>query len=422
MDLKGLNVLVDGYNLELPTGTGLKTYGLTLIDGLQLLGAHVDVLTSRKSLNNSILNEALSFQPYENSFNKFILFNYMLRAISSVFYKAKKITVNSGIVIQKGITDSFLNYFGDSIGLFNLPACYKIAHFLYRNFGVSTRITVPKKIAVWHATYPLPIKIKGTRKITTIADLIPLRLPHTTLDNKKAYYKNIKESIKSSAIIITISEHSKKDLLDMFDVMPDKIFVTYPPIMLKPLSNEKKNISLFLKKYNLRFRNYILFVGAIEPRKNVGRLIDAYSMLDTPMPLAIVGKKAWLYQEELAGNLENVRLLGHVPVDELRYLYGGAYCFVFPSLYEGFGLPPLEAMACGCPVITSTMASLPEVCGDAALYVDPYNTKNITETIETLLNNEKLRTELAEAGKDRAKIFNMQNYVKQIYEAYSKII
>ncbi|MFX1237855.1 MAG: glycosyltransferase family 4 protein, partial [Promethearchaeota archaeon] len=238
---------------------------------------------------------------------------------------------------------------------------------------------------------------------------------------KAVYYKSIKNSIKESAIIITLSEHSKKDLLEIFDIMPDKIVVTYPPLMLKPLAS-KETMHLFLKKYSLRPRQYMLFVGAIEPRKNVGRLIDAYSSLNTSMPLVIAGNKAWLYEKELARNLKNVLLLGHVPADDLRYLYGGAFCFVFPSLYEGFGLPPLEAMAFGCPVITSNVASLPEVCGDAALYVDPYNTKDITEAIETLLTDKKMRTELAEAGKERAKIFSMQNYIKKLYKAYKKVV
>lgn len=421
MELKGLNILVDGYNIELPTGTGLKTYGITLIKALDCLGAHVDILTSKDAYKELKFNQVLFSETLNNHFKKIKLITSLIRAASGFFYKAEKTTIN-GPVIKSELTDSFLNSIGDSIGLFNLPSCYNIANFLYRSFGVSTRITVPKKIEVWHATYPLPIKIRGAKKITTIADLIPLKLPHTTLNNKETYYKNIKESIKASAIIITISEHSKKDLLDMFDVMPDKIFVTYPPLMLKPLSSEKENISLFLKKYNLRFRNYILFVGAIEPRKNVGRLIDAYSMIDTSMPLIIVGKKAWLYEEEIGrNNLKNVRLFGHVSADDLRYLYSGAYCFVFPSLYEGFGLPPMEAMSFGCPVITSNSSSLPEVCGDAALYVDPYDINDISEKIERLLNNQKLRTELAEAGKKRAKIFNMENYVKKVYEVYNKL-
>ncbi len=420
MNMKGINVLVDGYNLELSTGTGLKNYGITLIQALALLGANVNVLTSKECSNNPILNEVLFYNVSKESFNKLSLLVGMIRAATGVFYKAQKTGPFNGPVIKKGVTDNFLNYTGDSIGLFNLRACYLIANFLYNTFGHATRITVPKKIDIWHATQPLPITIKGTKKITTIPDLIPLRLPHTTLHNKTAYYKNIKDSIKTSTIIITISEHSKNDLLDIFDVMPDKIFVTYPPLMLKPLAIGEERISSLLKKYNLKFRNYILFVGAIEPRKNVGRLIDAYSMIDTSMPLVIVGKKAWLYEGEIARNLEKVCLLGHVPSDDLRYLYRGAYCFVFPSLYEGFGLPPIEAMSFGCPVITSNVASLPEVCGDAALYIDPYDINDMSKKIEELLGNQKLRTELMERGKKRAKKFTMENYAKKVYEAYNK--
>lgn len=420
-DLKGTNVLVDGYNLELPDGTGLKTYGITLIQALKILGSNVGVLTSKKCFNNSFLNDVLLYNVSKGSFNKLGLLKDVIRAASGVLYKAQKMGPFDESVIKKRVTDNFPNYIGDSEELFNLPQCYLVANFLYNTFGYTTKITVPGKVDIWHATYPLPVKIKKTKKITTLADLIPLILPHTTLDDKKVYWKKIKDSIKTSAIIITISEHSKKDLIDMFDVMPDKIFVTYPPIQLQPLASGKEEISLFLKKYNLEFRNYIFFVGAIEPRKNVGRLIDAYSMIDTSMPLVIVGKKAWLYEDELARNLQNVRLLGHVPADDLRYLYSGAYCFVFPSLYEGFGLPPLEAMSFGCPVITSNVSSLPEVCGDAALYLDPYDINDISEKIKELLDDQKLRTEFAEAGKERAKIFNMENYVKQVYKAYNKV-
>jgi len=164
-------------------------------------------------------------------------------------------------------------------------------------------------------------------------------------------------------------------------------------------------------------------VGAIEPRKNVGKLIDAYSMIDTEMPLVIAGKRAWLWEDEINGrNFKNVHLLEYVPTEDLRYLYSGAYCFVFPSLYEGFGLPPLEAMSFGCPVITSRISSLPEVCGDAALYADPYDIYDIKEKIENLLSNPQLRDRLSKIGMERAKLFSMENYTKQLYEAYSKVL
>ena len=187
---------------------------------------------------------------------------------------------------------------------------------------------------------------------------------------------------------------------------------------------------MFLFIYKLKNKNYILFVGAIEPKKNLGRLIDAYTCLDTDMKLVIVGKKGWLWEEEI-GKLEALfgkgfarknRLLEYVSKKDLMYLYHGAFCLVFPSLYEGFGLPPLEAMSLGCPVITSNLASLPEVCGDAAIYVDPYNSDDIRQAIEKLIDNPQMQLQLKEAGKKRVELFSMENYAKKLYEAYTKII
>ncbi len=422
MDLKGLNVLIDGYNLELKYGTGIKTYGLTLIEALRLLGANVNILFSTSSSSDPILNEILFFDRQINNFDKKVKFDMIkntIKALSRIRFKAKKFVIISGAVIKRGLVDNFI----DSVGIFNLPQCYKIANILYRSLRVTTTISVPEKIDVWHATYPLPIKIRKAKKIKTIHELIPLRLPYTTLDDKRTFYKNIKNSLKDSEIIITISENTKKDLLSIYDINPDKIYVTYQPIRIAPVNYDREKTLCTLKKYKLDLRDYILFVGAIEPKKNVGRLIDAYNLLETKMPLVIVGKKAWLWEDEISGrNLNNVRLLDYVHTEDLRHLYAGAYCFVFPSLYEGFGLPPLEAMASGCPVITSNVSSLPEVCGDAALYVDPYDVADIKEKMNTLLDNPQLRDRLSEASKERAKLFSMENYIKKLYEAYSKIV
>jgi len=425
MNLNGINVLVDGYNLELKKGAGLKSYGLTLIKALNLLGANVDVLFSRRSNDNLILNEVLFFDAnpdFKNGifgyFFNLDLVKGVIRSLIRVSHKAKRVEFGK-IVLKDGFGEPFI----DSVGLLNLEMGYKIANAAYKIFGVRTHITLPKKIDIWHATYPLPIMVRRSKRITTIADLIPLRLPYTTLDDKRSYYRNVKGSIKDSSMIITISEHSKKDILDIFDVGPDKIYVTYPPITLRTFLADEEKISIFLKKYGLTFHKYLLFVGAVEPRKNVGKLIDGYSMIDTEMPLVIAGKRAWLWKDEINGrNFKNVRLLEYVPTEDLKYLYSGAYCFVFPSLYEGFGLPPLEAMSFGCPVITSRISSLPEVCGDAALYVDPYDIYDIKERIENLLSNAQLRDRLSKIGKERAKRFSMENYMKQLYEAYSKVL
>jgi glycosyltransferase involved in cell wall biosynthesis len=146
-------------------------------------------------------------------------------------------------------------------------------------------------------------------------------------------------------------------------------------------------------------------------------------MIDTDLPLVIAGKKAWLWEGELNGrNLKNVRFLDFVSMNDLHYLYAGAYCFIFPSLYEGFGLPPVEAMSAGCPVIVSHVSSLPEICGDGALYVDPYDVNDIREKIEDLLGNPQKRDMLSGRGKERAGQFSMQNYVVRLSEAYKNVI
>ena len=185
-----------------------------------------------------------------------------------------------------------------------------------------------------------------------------------------------------------------------------------------------------MKIIEISNKKYILFVGTIEPKKNLGRLINAYSCLDTDMPLVIVGKKGWLWEDDMSqlealfgnGLNEKIKLLEYVSKKDLIYLYYSAFCLVFPSLYEGFGLPPLEAMSLGCPVITSNVSSLPEVCGDAAIYVDPYNSDDIRQAIEKLINNPEMQTQLVEAGKKRVELFSMENYAKKLYEAYTRII
>ncbi len=432
MNLQEINVLIDGYNLELIKGTGIKTYGISLIKALACLGANTDILCSRYTNNtDSILDETLFFDIPKQTDSKLSLAKSMVFAASKQFYRAKKIPVSDFVIKQN--SDLIFEYLSKSGEIFNLPDCFAIANNLYKRLGMNANINVPKKIDVWHATYPLPVQVNNAKRITTIHDLIPLKLPYTTLDDKSFFFNNIKKSIQDSQVIITVSENTKKDILDCFDIHPDKINVTYQPIIDQTLAlTEKSEEEIYkqLKKFRIKYKKYILFVGAIEPKKNVGRLIDAYSGLDTDIQLVIVGKKAWLWEGEI-GKLEamfsskfhtKVKLLEFVTRNDLLYLYKGALCFAFPSLYEGFGLPPLEAMAMGCPVITSNVSSLPEVCGDAALYVDPYDSIDIRKNLETLINNPHLQKQFSQAGKERVKLFSMENYVKKLYEAYTKVL
>lgn len=428
LSLAGVKVLVDGYNLQLTKGTGIKTYGLSLIEGLDRLGAKVDILLSRGGYkSNPILDEVFFFDNQGGRQDWLTLGKWALKSVSP-FYRAKRRKSFAGLVVKKGqYTEDFLKYATS----FSLPQCYDLANGLYDKLRITTSVSIAEKVDIWHATYPLPMKVRGAKKITTIHDLIPLRLPYATLDGKKIFYNKIRDALQESAVTITVSENSKQDILTYFDVDPDKIVVTYQPIALKPLEVSEEEVAFFLRRYGLQPQNYILFVGAIEPKKNVGRLIDAYAAMDVDMPLVVVGKKGWLWEDELGkanflsdnkDSRKKVKLLEYVSVESLRYIYRGAYCLVFPSLYEGFGLPPLEAMNFGCPVITSNASCLPEICGNAALYVDPYNVRDIKEKLETLLSDTELRQQLVQAGKLNAQAFSLENYVKRLHQAYNKAL
>ena len=426
--LKGVKVLVDGYNLQLTKGTGIKTYGLSLIAALDRLGANVDVLLSRGGYKkNEILDEVIFFDNQSGNQNWINLSKWLIKSVSP-FYRAKRRKSFTGYVVKRGqYNEDFLRYATS----FSLPQCYDLANGLYQKLRLTTSINVTEKIDVWHATYPLPMRVRGAAKITTVHDLIPLRLPYATLDNKEVFYYKIRDALKDSQVIVTVSENSKQDLLKYFPVDPDRIVVTYQPIALQPLEASEADVAEVLGRYGLQPQHYLLFVGAIEPKKNVGRLLDAYATLDTDMPLVIVGKKGWLWEEELGKmaylfdsktSVKKVKLLEYISAEGLRYLYRGAYSLVFPSLYEGFGLPPVEAMHFGCPVITSNSSCLPEICGEAALYVDPYDVKDIKHKLETLLGDRDLRDRLIRAGTKTSEQFSMENYTQRLYQAYLKAL
>jgi glycosyltransferase involved in cell wall biosynthesis len=178
---------------------------------------------------------------------------------------------------------------------------------------------------------------------------------------------------------------------------------------------------------------YILSVGSIQPRKNLGRLIASYSYLRQSRPqsklpkLVLVGKRAWLYDETLRAihdnkALDSIILTGYVPHQDLAPLYSGAVCFVYPSVFEGFGLPPLEAMKCGTPVIVGNRTSLPEVVGDAGLMVDPFDVRALASAIERLICDSDFRSELRHKGLDQARKFDWRETARRTLDVYKEVV
>jgi len=420
-NLGGVHVLIDGYNLELAQGTGIATVCLTLIDALKALKADVNVLSSSRATRNQILNEVLFFDARPKRLGVSHILG-ALKAVSGVGLRPRPIEI--GRIVSKVNVGRFHRDVVPSTGIYALGDCYQISNTLHRMFGMTTCISNPGKVDIWHATSPLPIKVKKTRKITTIHDIIPLRLPHMTAEDKKAFFMNIHNSIRDSDLIMCDSENTKTDVLEFFDVDPDRLHVVYLPIALDVRWPDKERIYSCLERYGLKFKHYVLYVGALEPRKNIGGLARAYAGIDTDIPLVMVGKHHKLWEEETRrlALIKNVHILDYISHEDLSCLYAGASVFVFPSFYEGFGLPPLEAMTFGCPVITSDVSSLPELYGDAVLYVNPSDVLDIRQKIEQVLSNAELRDRLSAAGLERAKKFSMDNFISGLWAGYEKVL
>lgn len=235
-------------------------------------------------------------------------------------------------------------------------------------------------------------------------------------------------SVKKAKKILTISEASRNDIINEYKISPENVVVTYPGI--KSEKHMKANVVDIHSKFSIPGR-YILFVGTLQPRKNIVRLIQAFSILkkdqeNEDLELVIVGKKGWLFEEILEaphtfGVEDDVRFLEFVDDLELTELYKQAVCFVLPSLYEGFGLPVLEAMKYGCPVITSNVSSLPEAGGDAALYVDPTNSEDIAKTMQKVVENKGLQEQLREKGYKQVKKFSWEKTAKETLAVLSEV-
>jgi glycosyltransferase involved in cell wall biosynthesis len=278
--------------------------------------------------------------------------------------------------------------------------------------------------------YFIPPGVEGG-KIVTIHDMAYKAYPETMNHFKLMLDFNLKDSCNRADKIITVSEFSKCEIIKYLSVDPSKIAVTllgvdtniYYPI---------KDYSLILKiknKFNIR-TEYFLFIGTIEPRKNILRLIEVYNILKKKYKivpqLLLVGQLGWKYEAVLKkinmNNLErDVKFIGYISDVDKVLLLNGAFALLYPSLYEGFGFPPLEAMACAIPVLTSNLASLPEVVGDAALTVDPLSVDSMFNGLECLLFNRELRNKLALKGLKRAREFTWDSVASATMQIYQSL-
>ena len=275
--------------------------------------------------------------------------------------------------------------------------------------------------------------LSPVKRVVTVFDLSYLRFPD--LFQQKDLYQLTnwtKQSIEKAAHIITISQSSKKDIIKNYKVDPKKITVCYPGYNETQFHKISDNdaIQKVLDKYNIK-GNYILFIGTVQPRKNLKRLIQAFAKIEN-LKLVVVGKihgegrQAWKFEEilELPKKLEiedRIIFTGFVSNQDMLYLLNGATAFALPSLWEGFGIPVVDAMACGVPVIVSNVSSLPEVAGKAGLYVNPESVDQIEQSIRVISTDKKLHLKLSKLALEQSKRFSWKKMAKQVKDIFEQI-
>jgi glycosyltransferase involved in cell wall biosynthesis len=323
------------------------------------------------------------------------------------------------------------NYFSDP-AVVRLPGASRLPLLLtLGQLEIAWAARRQKLDLVHDPTGVCPLFLTAARRVVTIHDVFPYVSPHTSTTLDRLIYRLwLPLAVRRVDAVITDSQNSKNDILRFLPVKAGQITVI--PVAASPNYRPLAagQVLPVLERHRLP-QPYILYVGSIEPRKNLLRLLQAYALLRESLPgwrLVIVGaRNVWL-SSSLTEEIERLNLktwihfTGYVPEEDLPALYNGAGLFVFPSLYEGFGLPVLEAMACGVPVITSQASSLPEVAGDAALLVDPHSVEEIAAAMLRVLSDPGLRQDLKFRGLERSAGFSWERTARQTIDVYQKVL
>ena len=432
-------IIYDGLNLALEEGTGVATYARMLAQAARELGNEVGVIYGlpQRPSKNPVLREIAFFDerravkkwPPAEIFGSIVdLLRYYL--------PIRPTTVDlSGVVVTRHFDDTLPVH--DHIFVTRNLFINARRHFSLTNAFVD--LTFDPRPDIFHCTYQLPLRSKSACNIYTIHDLVPLRLPFTTLDNKRWMFRLLKKITAEADHIVTVSENTKRDIVELLGIDEKRITNTYQAVSFPKEDIERSEDAIaeqLVGSFGLELYEYLLFFGALEPKKNVGRLIEAYLASGVDVPLVLVAGEGWHNEsettllEELRENgagsrslnrVRRVRRFRYVRPSTLITLIRGARAVVFPSLYEGFGLPVLEAMTLGTPVVTSRESSLPEIAGDAALLVDPYDAGDIARAIAAIVNDVDLRAELAHRGRMQAAKFSPELYRERVEALYASL-
>jgi glycosyltransferase involved in cell wall biosynthesis len=430
-------IYFDGLNLSLERGTGIATYTRLLANLVRELGYEIGVVysTPQRPSKNPLLREISLFDAREAT--RISPPRQVYNDVSDIVFYPFGLKPSPVALSGAVIADNFRGRLPTHDHVYIARNLFNNAREYFAWTEKFVELSFDAQPDILHCTYQMPVRSKGACNIYTIHDLVPLRLPFTTLDNKRLAYRLFRKIAAEADHIVTVSENSKRDIIELLGVEESRITNTYESVSF-PREFIERSDDLVAEQlrgsFGLEAGNYLLFYGALEPKKNVARLIDAYQLSAVDMPMVITGATGWGNQAEkkLIDELRSEersetngsRRLYHfefVSIQMLVTLIRGARAVVFPSLYEGFGLPVLEAMLLGTPVVTSHTSSIPEIAGDAALYVNPYDTDEIARAIKTIVADGDLRAELSRRGRIQAELFSVERYSERVKALYERL-
>ncbi|TBW39565.1 glycosyltransferase family 1 protein [Siculibacillus lacustris] len=432
--------MIDGFNLGLPKGTGVATYARNLSHAAQALGCETEVLyglAHSRPARSSLLREIAFFDPTTPSSGWGAAMAAIGRHLPRPFGVPTFPIPVTGAVVLDGHGARLPSF--DRIS--NATDLFRIAEIAFALTGRFTRVRHDRPIDVAHWTYPLPVRLPGARNVYTMHDLVPLRLPFTTLDDKAYYLRLMRRIVADADHIVTVSETSRDDIVQLLGCPPDKVTNTYQAVSMPQglLDKSDEEVAAEVEgAFGLPYKGYFLFFGAIEPKKNVGRLVEAYLASGLDEPLFVLGPQGWKADDEVrliddstrlrkelgpaaATKGARIRRFDYAPFRLLVSAIRGAKAVVFPSLYEGFGLPILESMLLGTPVITSDRGAMREVAGDAALLVDPYDPGDIAAAMRRLSSDPALCADLSARGRARAATFSPEAYGARLTALWDRL-
>ncbi|MDO7843694.1 glycosyltransferase family 4 protein [Sphingomonas immobilis] len=423
-----MKLSIDAFNLARPHGTGIATYGRILARTAKALGHDVSLLFGDKTgySKDPLLNEIALIEAGRQDRKRLpvpVLVQRGIEALSGTL-KARggfEVPMSGQVVMPVGLPP-------EADRLWNVQNLYSGADIGFRAARRFTSIA-NYGVDLAHWTYPLPVRMPKARNVYTLHDLVPLKLPYTTADTKRVYYRMCRRIAREADHILTVSECSRRDIIEMLGVEPGRVTNLYQASdAAQTLEGVgEADIARYVEGVlGIPPKGYFLFFSAIEPKKNVAHLLEAYLGSGTQTPLVIVGAPGWGSVHDMAliksmaalDTGKRVRWLGFLPRATLTRLIAGARAVLFPSLYEGFGLPVLEAMELGTPVITSNTSCLQEVGGDAPHYVDPYDVQSILTAIRTVDADSALRADMASKGLVQAKHFSAASYQARLAKFY----